>query len=448
MKTHVMIAAALSLSSIAGHAQAPTFRTETTVVQLPVRVVDAKGGFVRDLTASDIEVLEDGVPQTISEFTLVDHSVVQAPSPLTVPSSGILTPADLEKVPGRLYVFLLDDVHVGVGHSARARDLVKGFIRDRVTPADATAVVIASGAARQDFTRDKAALLRAVDRFTGTLDMGEPARVQETRARGIVKLVTDLTAALANIRGRHKTLIYVGSQVGCRVGNEANTDFYPKLRGQQEGSDNPQRVTDQSTSGLGAAPDADEQILCNEQIWDAVRAAVQANVSMYAIDPRGMLNRGFISPSVDGRGGPDQARRRMLLTEAGKPSVLDAFYVLSDNTGGFAVTDTNNYRDPFDRIVRESSTYYLLAYTSSNSKIDGKYRRTQINVKRPGVQAFYRAGYMARRLSEERPAFRQRDLLTVRELRQRFLVHVPGRFDVGPLACEAIAIEVVHGDAG
>lgn len=124
---------------------------------------------------------------------------------------------------------------------------------------------------------------------------------------------------------------------------------------------------------------------------------MQANVSLYAVDPRGMLNPGFISPSIDGRGGPDVARRRMAQSEAGKASVLDGFYVLSDHTGGFAVADTNNFRDPFDRIVRESSTYYLLAYTSSNSKIDGKYRKTQINVKRPGVQAFYRAGYMARR---------------------------------------------------
>src|SRR5688572_19577794 len=206
MNKRVLIGAALLLLSTVGHAQSPTFRTETTVVQLPLRVLDAKGGFVRDLAANDIEVLEDGVPQTISEFTLVDHSSSEALSPLSVPSSGILTPADLEKVPGRLYVFLLDDAHVGVGHSARARDLIKGFIRDRVTPADAAAVVIASGAARQDFTRDKSSLLRAVDRFTGTLESGEPARVQEVRARGIVKLVTDLAGALANIRGRHKSI--------------------------------------------------------------------------------------------------------------------------------------------------------------------------------------------------------------------------------------------------
>jgi VWFA-related protein len=396
MKTHLFIAAVVSLFSIAGHAQAPTFRTETTVVQLPVRVVDAKGAFVRDLNASEIEVLEDGVPQTISQFTLVDHSTAQAPSPLTVPSSGVLTPADLEKVPGRLYVFLLDDVHLGVASSARARALVKDFIRDRVTPVDAAAVVIASGAARQDFTRDKTALLRAVDRFTGTLESGEPARVQEVRARAVVKLVTDLAVALGNIRGRHKSIVYIGSHVGCRVAMETSTDFAPRLKGEQSNSP---VSTDANLSSAGAAAsaDSDEQILCNEQLWDGVRAAVQANVSLYAIDPRGMLNRGFISPSVDGRGGPDMARRRMAQAEAGKPSVLDGFYVLSDHTGGFAVTDTNNYRDALDRIVRESSTYYLLAYASSNNKIDGKYRRTQINVKRPGVQAFYRAGYMARR---------------------------------------------------
>src|SRR5687768_1479225 len=378
MNKRALVAAALVLSAMTGHAQTPTFRTETTVIQLPVRVLDAKGNFVRDLTAADIEVLEDGVPQKISEFTLVDVSSVPAPSPLVVPASGVLSAADLEKVPGRLYLFLLDDVHLTVGHSPRARDLVRGFIRDRMTSADAAAVVIASGAARQEFTRDKAALLRAVDRFTGALDMTEPARVQEARARGIVKLVADLAGALGNIRGRQKTIVYVGSQVGCRVAMEANADFYPKLKGQQQDPDSTQRVMDQSTSGVGAAPDADEQILCNEQLWDVVRAAVQANVSLYSIDPRGMLNRGWISPSIDGRGGPDIARRRMLMVEAGRPSILDGFYVLADHTGGFAITDTNNYRDPFERIVRESSTYYLLAYASTNNKIDGKYRRTQI----------------------------------------------------------------------
>ena len=70
-------------------------------------MLDAKGSFVRDLAGADIEVLEDGVPQAISEFTLVDLSSAPAPSPLAVPSSCVLSPADLERLPGRLYVFLL-----------------------------------------------------------------------------------------------------------------------------------------------------------------------------------------------------------------------------------------------------------------------------------------------------------------------------------------------------
>jgi hypothetical protein len=61
------------------------------------------------------------------------------------------------------------------------------------------------------------------------------------------------------------------------------------------------------------------------------------------------------------------------------------------------VTGTNNYRDPLERIVRESGTYYLLTYASTNNRSDGKYRRTQIKVRQTGLQVFYRAGYLAQR---------------------------------------------------
>ena len=41
-------------------------------VQIPVRVLDARGDFVRGLTQSDFHILEDGVPQTITAFSAVD----------------------------------------------------------------------------------------------------------------------------------------------------------------------------------------------------------------------------------------------------------------------------------------------------------------------------------------------------------------------------------------
>lgn len=388
---YLLLAAAVSLVSITGRAQTPVFRTETTVVQLPVRVLDAKGSFVTDLTAAEVEVLEDGVPQKISDFTLVDLSARAKRAP-TGPASptGMLSIPQLENLDGRLYVFLIDDYNLNVMHTPRAKELVRSFIRDRMAPGDAAAVVVASGVARQDFTHDKRALEIVVDRVIGSFDPDEPLRVRETRARSLLKLIADVSDALAKIRSRHKTLIYVGPQMGCRVSLETSRDM-------SAAQGPPDKYDLSAKTGAEFQSTAQDQILCSEQIWDTVRAAVHANVSLYSIDPRGQYNPSFVSPTIDGRGGPDPARQRARANEPGRPSVLDGFHVLSDHTGGFAVTGTANYRDPFDRIVRESSTYYLLAYSPTNNKLDGGYRRTQVNVKRQGVQIFHRAGYMARR---------------------------------------------------
>jgi hypothetical protein len=77
--------------------------------------------------------------------------------------------------------------------------------------------------------------------------------------------------------------------------------------------------------------------------------------------------------------------------------------MLADATGGFAVVDSNRFAEAFDRIVRESSTYYLLGFTSSNEKRDGKRRRVQIRMTRPGLQVRSRDGYIAPLKNERLP---------------------------------------------
>ena len=87
----------------------------------------------------------------------------------------------------------------------------------------------------------------------------------------------------------------------------------------------------------------------------------------------------------------------MAVTEPGRPSLFDGFNVMADQTGGFAVADTNGFRQAIDRIVRENSMYYLIGYSSTNAEPDGNYRTTVVSVTRPGVQVLYRPGYMASR---------------------------------------------------
>jgi VWFA-related protein len=236
-----------------------------------------------------------------------------------------------------------------------------------------------SGIKGQDFTPDKRLLLAAVDRFKGVLDTEEPASIEELKARSVVKMLTETAGALGQIREKHKTMIYIGATVGCRVSQQMAADAEAAL-------------------GTVESPrDASSGILCSEATWDAVRAAVRGDVTIYSIDPRGNFVPGFVSPAIDGRGGPGPARERMRTLEPGVPSMFDALRVVADSTGGFVVTGTNAFNQALDRIVRESSSYYLLGYSATNDKVDGKFRKTAIKVARSDVQVFYRPGYLARR---------------------------------------------------
>jgi hypothetical protein len=82
----------------------------------------------------------------------------------------------------------------------------------------------------------------------------------------------------------------------------------------------------------------------------------------------------------------------------------DSLRSLADQTGGFALLNTNDFRGGFDRIQRDNSTYYLIGYYSSNERRDGRYRKLTVRVKRPGLQVRARRGYVAPKGKENKPA--------------------------------------------
>jgi hypothetical protein len=57
--------------------------------------------------------------------------------------------------------------------------------------------------------------------------------------------------------------------------------------------------------------------------------------------------------------------------------------------------NSNSFEEAFERIVRENSTYYVLGFTSTNDRRDGRYRRIEVRVRRPGLQVRARSGYVA-----------------------------------------------------
>jgi hypothetical protein len=113
--------------------------------------------------------------------------------------------------------------------------------------------------------------------------------------------------------------------------------------------------------------------------------ANRANVSFYTIYPRGLAV--FDSP-IGPRRPPDLAADSRNLTTR-----HNTLRELADNTDGMAVVNTNAIEAAMQRIVADLTSYYLVGYYSSNTKLDGKFREISVRVKRPDVRVRARRGY-------------------------------------------------------
>ena len=150
--------------------QGPTFRVRVDYVEVDVVVTDRDGNLVRDLKKEDFQVLEDGKPQTISAFTLVDIPIERPDRPLF--QAEPIEPdvrSNEQPFDGRIYVMVIDDNHTNFGRTQRVRAAAKQFIERRLAANDLMAIVHTFGSsdANQEFTSNKRLLLAAVDRTQG-----------------------------------------------------------------------------------------------------------------------------------------------------------------------------------------------------------------------------------------------------------------------------------------
>lgn len=384
-----LAAAAVIAVSAQDEQPVPTFRSEINYVQLPVRVLDADGQFVGDLTQSDFRILEDGKPQTITAFTAVDLPFI--PADATVPAAplaglDVVASNDVPEVDGRAYLFVLDDYSSEAGDTLKVRALMHGFIRERLSANDLAAISIVGGARSQGFTRNRQLLHDAVDRFIGdrVADSGDSdsftgggiaGALSGLRQHQTTSTITRMVEWLGSIKGRRKTLVWITSNPVCSL---ADSD-------------------------------------CRESLRQALRATMQSDVSIHVVDPTGLdrverrsraeNDNPHSRPSAGGyleASNEQAARASFSAWRSAVRGPLDGARYLAEESGGIAVVNTNDLEAGLDRIVRDASSYYLLGYHSTNSRTDGKFRRNQVTVARKGARVVHRNGYFAAR--DGRPA--------------------------------------------
>jgi hypothetical protein len=68
---------------------------------------------------------------------------------------------------------------------------------------------------------------------------------------------------------------------------------------------------------------------------------------------------------------------------------------LAADTGGKAFYNTNDLSAAMQRAINDGSHYYTIAYTPTNKKIDGKYRKIEVKLTAGKYKLAYRRGYNA-----------------------------------------------------
>jgi VWFA-related protein len=439
----VLITAA-GLSGVDAQQAAPTQHVTGAVsegvhaVLVDVVVRDKRGMPVLDLAPSDFEVLEDNVPQTVGSFTRISDGRADASHvggraesgspPATTPPSGL---------------------DVGSSVPVAETPPVTALVFDRLTPEARRLAVLAAqryfGSKEEapgyvgifgidlaltpysPFTRNSRTLQQAL-----TTLMSRASASFNNPEQRYQKPTADQTAAAANqaaagvaAAGGPGASNAMGSAPADALIAEMQSKMihdFDVMEHDQEGY--------ATTNGLFAIintmrglPGRKSLVLFSEGIaippaverlfLGVIDSANRANVSIYTMDAAGL------------RAESEQAKVRDQVNEAAKRGIDTAYATsnkrnsapltqglednedvlrqdphsglgqLAQDTGGLLFENTNNLRQGFDRIESDLRNYYLIGYTPTNDKYDGRFRTIDVRVKRPGLTVAARKGYFA-----------------------------------------------------
>jgi VWFA-related protein len=419
------LAALLNLNNRPAIAQQPAkpqddvVRVNTELVQTAITVLDKNGHFVDGLDREKFELTVDGKPRPITflervtagserEAQLTSRNNPDAPSPAAAASRAT--------VRGRTVVFFVDDLHLSAESVSRTREVLRHFLDHEMNSRDSVAIASASGQIGflQQFTNNREVLNAAIERLVprpydvkgyglGTEKMKEfdallidasksdstllNYYVGECMATAPRKLIPVARAALVQsceiqVRNSARTIL---TQAGAITHNT-----YVALESLMVSSARaPGRKLAFFVSDgflMDAGPRASN---LRDQLDHIIDSARRAGVVVYTIDARGLIGNG--TEITQGRATMDFGSPVGAI-EASQ----DALNALAEDTGGRALRGQNYFDRWVDKVLDETSNYYLLAWRpDKETEKTPRFRKVTVSIAgRPELTARAPRGYV------------------------------------------------------
>lgn len=408
-------------------------RVGANEVVLDAVVRDKKGHSIKDLTASDFEVYEDGVRQDITSFRLISRGADARPgsehqpnAPATTSNAPAVAGRGLERVGAVALVF----DRLSVDSRQLARQAALAYLAGGLSAEDFVGVfgIDLSLHVFQPYTNNEQLLRRAIERAAAQNATANVSRAEEIAQASQHEEQLQAAAAQQQASAGQDTATPQG-MAGIGAAN-ADLIFAQMTRRSLETFDMLERTqqgyaTTNSLlaiiNSLAQLPGRKVLVLLSEGLSipsdvegtfrNVISNANRAGVSIYAVDAAGL--RALSADQTAGNAlrslGQQRIRQAGSPNEPGSPMMRDlernedlmrlnpdsGLGQLAEQTGGFLVSNTN---DPGARLRTASEdlhSYYTLAYTPKNQNYDGRFRQITVKLARPGLEVQTRKGYFA-----------------------------------------------------
>ncbi len=373
------------------HRSPHVLKATVNLVVVDVEVTDSAGRPVQGLKPSDFTLYENGRQQKITKFVYANvegfaRAAAKDQKPVVVPVAGSPSSSSLGPVvrDRRMILLFFDMTSLQPDELLRARAAAIHYVKTMMSPADLVGVVVLGNrlGLLTNFTNDKQTLLAALDRLEPGVDSQlanlSPAAAQEGEATS----TEDVGAAWTpddtefNVFNTDRKL-------------EAMQDLADLLRNIPG-----KKVVMQFTGGITQTGEENRTA-----VQAATDAANRSDVSFYSVDARGLYAEvpgGNASHAAAGGTAMFSGASVLSQTQMRQDS-RDTLETLAADTGGRAFFDMGDLSKAFRQVQRDTAGYYLLGYTPTDTRQDGRWRSIKVKLDRRGLRLRYRTGYFAPR---------------------------------------------------
>ena len=381
-------------------------RVYTELVQTDVMVFDRQGRFVDGLTKENFELRIDGKPRPIEAFEMIaagsdEESQLAAARGAT--GINLKRPVPLDR--GRIVFFYVDDFHMDLAGMAAAKKLIKTFIDKEMGQNDQAAIASATGQIGflQQLTSDRTILNLAMDRLTSrsysVRDSDRPP-MTEYEAVLIDRLDRDIFEFFVTETMRANPGV-TRDAAGHMVRARASSMLSQAARFNENSLTGLERLV-QSAKNLpgrkvlfflsGGFLIENQRSNSITKLRDITNASAKSGVVIYSMDTRGLVAT-LHDASVDR---PFDPFGRLSRSSTGELSATqDGMNALAVDTGGKAIFNTNDLKQGLAPAMKETSTYYLLAWKpDAEAQKQRKFRNLEVKlINRPDLNVRVRKGY-------------------------------------------------------